>query len=297
MGSSDEHPPAPSVTVVLPVRNGADHIAKQLRALAAQTYRGEWEIVVADNGSTDDTTAVAARSAAALPSLPVLRIVDAGPVAGVNRARNAGVSAARGSLVLFCDADDRVEPDWLAALASTLEQGPCAGGRLVRAAPAGVELGDAAFADGLMEWPGFLPFASGANFGVRADVLQEVGGFDERFAGGGDDVEFCWRLQLSGHRLTFAPGAVVEYSEPRTLRGLARQAYRYGTQDALLFRTCRVVGMPPVSVRVALKAWLRLLLLAPMDWRDRTSRRWWVRAIARRAGRVSGSVRYRVVYV
>ena len=287
----------PSVTVVVPVRNGADHLADQLAALAAQTYRGEWEIVVADNGSTDGTIEVAARSAAALPSLPAVRIVDAGPVAGVNRARNAGASAARGPVVLFCDADDRVDPGWLAALAGALEQSDCAGGALVRVAPAGVDADDAAFAHGLVEWPGFLPFASGANLGVRADVLRAVGGFDERFARGGDDVELCWRLQLSGHRIGFAPGAVVEYREPPTLRRLARQAYGYGTQDPLLFRTFRGAGMPRASVLLAVKAWVRLLLLGPFDWRDRTRRRWWVRAIARRAGRLAGSVRHRVVYL
>jgi GT2 family glycosyltransferase len=272
------------ISVVIPARNAARHIGDQLTALASQSYDGEWEVVVADNGSRDETRQ---RVAAAGGGLPEVRVVDAGARPGINRARNAGARAARGSVLLFCDADDRVEPAWVAAMVRALDDAEGAGGRLRRERP------DAAFTSGLLHWPGFLPFASGANCGVRAEVFHAIGAFDERFAGGGDDVDFFWRLQLGGHRLVFAPDAVVDYRERPTARGLAAQAFRHGYRDPLLYRVFRGQGMPPSSATVAAKAWARLVL----DARPSADRREWARRAGRRAGRIAGSVRYGVRYL
>jgi len=101
------------VSVVIPVFNAAATIAEQLAALGRQTYAGEWEIVVADNGSTDDTAAIvdAYRS-----ELPALRVVDASARSGPAFARNTGARLARGDFIAFCDADDVVADRWLEAL-------------------------------------------------------------------------------------------------------------------------------------------------------------------------------------
>src|SRR4051812_33344836 len=107
------HPAPKLVSVVVPVRNGADTLSGQLRGLAGQTYAGEWEVVVADNGSTDSTRAIAELWR---PELPHLRVVDAGASGGPAAARNRGAAAAEGEFLAFCDADDIVTPDWLASL-------------------------------------------------------------------------------------------------------------------------------------------------------------------------------------
>jgi len=95
----------PFVSVVIPALNVADTIGDQLDALAHQTYAGAWEVVVSDNGSTDATRE---RVEVWRDRLPHLRIVDSSRRRGVSPARNVGVEAARGDLVLICDGDDVV---------------------------------------------------------------------------------------------------------------------------------------------------------------------------------------------
>src|SRR5204862_175427 len=78
------------VSVLIPVRNAARLLPDQLNALAAQDYDGPWEVVVADNGSSDGSASVARRLAGRLPSL---RVVDASGRRGAGPARNAGAAA------------------------------------------------------------------------------------------------------------------------------------------------------------------------------------------------------------
>ena len=283
------------ISVVIPVRNEAARLPNQLDALGAQTFEGAWEVIVADNGSTDGT---AARAMAYADRLPGLQVADASSVRGVSHARNVGASVARGDFFLFCDADDVVTPTWLERMAAAAETCDAVGGRLEKlvpakraAAPLPVSTHD------LQLWSGFLPFASGANCGVRASLLRDLGGFDERYVSGGDDCDFFWRLQLEGHRVCFVPDAVVGYRERVALRMVALQFYRYGLADARLFGDFRGRGMPSRSLLTVARQWLHLLVLAPWYWVDRARRRQWVKSVARRIGRVGGSIRLRVWYL
>ncbi|HEX5945088.1 MAG TPA: glycosyltransferase family A protein [Acidimicrobiales bacterium] len=112
------------ISVVVPARNAVDVLGAQLDALAAQEVPVPWEVVVADNGSTDGTRELAAAWHDRLP----VRVVDASAHAGVNHARNRGVHAAHGELVLCCDADDVVAPGWVAAYWHTRDGWDMAGG-------------------------------------------------------------------------------------------------------------------------------------------------------------------------
>ena len=149
----------------------------------------------------------------------------------------------------------------------------------------------------LQVWPGFLPYANGANCGLRRSLFGELGGFDDSYTSGGDDVELFWRLQLAGYELCFVPDAVVSYRERASLSDLARQFYRYGLQDPHLARDFRRHGMPPSGPGRSVRSWGHLLLLAPWYWCDHLQRRQWVRSTARRVGRIVGSVRYRTLYL
>jgi glycosyltransferase involved in cell wall biosynthesis len=105
---------AVEISVIIPAFNAEETIGDQLRSLSAQTWAGEWEVVVADNGSTDDTIARALEFAELLPDL---RVVDASQRKGPSHARNVGAEAARGPFLIFLDADDVAQPGWLETMA------------------------------------------------------------------------------------------------------------------------------------------------------------------------------------
>jgi GT2 family glycosyltransferase len=286
------------IGVVVPVLNGADVVDGQLAALERQEFPGTSRVYVVDNGSTDGTIDVVSRFVDRLP----LTIVRAATRRGINGARNAGAGAATrdgAGVLLFCDADDVVDDGWIAAMAEASRSWDAWGGALDR-----VRLSDPARlrsthrrSTGLNPWTGYLPFASGANLGVRADVWQRVGRFDETFRGGGDDVDFSWRVQQAGCTLGFAPEAVVHYRERRTSRDLAGQFRAYGRQDPHLFRKHRERGMPASTIRQGLRAWAHLVLEAPRYAGAPARRGEWVRLVARRWGRIEGSIRFRTLYV
>lgn len=108
-------------TVIIPVYNGAAFIEKQLQALAAQQTNRSFEVVVSDNGSTDNTVALVEAFNAPYP----LRCVDSSNIKGPANARNVGAREARGKILVYCDSDDYVETGWLNGhLAVQDEHGP-----------------------------------------------------------------------------------------------------------------------------------------------------------------------------
>ena len=268
----------------------------QLEALAAQDFDRPWELVVVDNGSTDDTMHIVHAMGDCVPSL---HMVNASARVGLAHARNVGVGAAQGSTLLFCDADDEVAPGWLGVMVHALQSADVVGGALdrTRLSPPRGLTSERRHSTGLQVWPGFMSFPAGANCGMRVSVFQQLGGFDESYVGGAEDTHFFWRAQLAGFTTATAPDAVVYYRERHRLRDLARQHYRYGRQHPHLFRDFRTDGMLPSRWQQGLRAWLHVVLRAPWYWRSQASRREWVKLAARRAGRVVGSIRWRVLYL
>ncbi|MBW6433731.1 glycosyltransferase [Actinoplanes hulinensis] len=280
-------------TVIVPAHDAGAQIGAQLAALAAQRYDGVWEVLVVDNGSTDDTATVALRWAGRLPGLRVIREDRL----GVNYARNAGARVARGEILAFCDADDVATPSWLGELVAACADADIAGGYLDQAALNSPRAQASRLANPtdrlplIMDW---LPYATGACMAVRATVFDKLGGFDETYAdGGGDDVELCLRAQFAGHTVAFAPGAVMRYRLREGLRQIARQQFGYGRADARLFRDFRGRGLTVNSTGEAARGWLGLLLRAHvLGDPDRAGL--WVCEAAWRAGRLRGSLQQRV---
>lgn len=289
-----ERPSPRLVSVVVPVRNGAATIAEQLRALAGQAYEGAWEVLVADNGSTDATRTIVEAWRARLPSL---RIVDAAGRAGPGVARNCGARQAAGDFLAFCDADDVVAREWLAALVSEAPRFDIVTGPLDGDAINGevVAASRPPRATGVPRSGRFLPFAPSGNLGVWADVFARSGGFDDAYAQC-EDIEWSWRAQLDGQgTIGFAPEAVVQYRYRREAAAIARQAFGRGLASARLYRDYRSRGMAPPSTVDGLRTWAWLVvrigaLASP------ARRATWIRRAAEAAGRLCGSLRHRVVF-
>ena len=290
--------PLPSVSVVVPAYNEAAHLAAQLEALGAQDYDGEVEILVADNGSTDGTPDVA--RAVGEQSVPEVRVLDAGERPGPSAARNAGWRAATGDVILFCDADDLAEPGWVRAMVDALATAGVVGGRLEVQSlndPLTLAWRQPPAQTALPRGEGYLPFAMGSNMGVRAEVLRSVGGFDEELDRSGEEPDLCWRAQLAGEAIAFAPDAVVRYRLRAGLRPLLRQQRNWGKGSVDLYLRFRDKGMPRSSSAHALRRWAELLAGTPYALISRKRRGRWAARLAYRWGRVLASIEHRTLYL
>lgn len=280
------------VSVVIPVRDGALTLPAQLRALAAQTYAGGWEVLVVDNGSADATREVAEKHRCVLPGLRVVRATER---AGESYARNLGVAAARGDFIAFCDADDVADPGWLAALAEAAPEADVVGGGLDSSVLS------PAYADEqpmpMTEQTDFLPFARGANCAAWKEVLVTIGGWDEHYRGGGEDMDLSWRAHLCGYRVGYAPEARMHYRLRAELSSLARQKWNYGRSGARLYAAYRHAGFERRDSRTVLMNWSWLVLHAPDLARSPTLRRRWIRYGARLSGFLAGSAEQGVRYL
>lgn len=291
----DRNPPD-LISAVMPTYNGAATIEAQLAALASQSYRGAWELVVADNGSTDGTLEILRRWIGRLPEVRVMEVEER---RGVSHTCNVGAAAARGDFIAFCHQDDVVDPGWLEAMAEAAPGCDVVGGRLEYQM-----LNDATTLywrhphryNELPVCMGFLRYAVGANLGMWADVFRELGGWNESYFMGGEDVDLCWRAQLSSFQLCFAPDALIHYRYRTDLRSLVRQIYRYALAEPRLYRAYRAQGVPRTG-NTGLRTWGWALLHLPDLLLSRRRRGRWLRRVAFRWGRVRGSIRERVLYL
>jgi GT2 family glycosyltransferase len=210
--------------------NSAPTLTDCLEGLDELDYP-DYEVIVVDDGSTDDTAALAERHD--------VRLIRTGN-RGLSRARNTGIEAAGGEIVAFIDGDARPDPAWLTHLALAFESSDFVGVGGPNIAPAG----DGMVAACVAEAPGGpihvlrtdreAEHIPGCNMAFRRSALVEIGGFDPRFRVAGDDVDLCWRVHARGWRIGFAPGAVVWHHARGSVRGYWRQQCGYGVAEALL---------------------------------------------------------------
>ena len=164
----------PFFSVVVATWNRASLLPRALDSLAAQAWT-DWEAIVVDDGSTDDTPELLARW-----SHPPTRRALARPHAGLSAARNAGIAAARGRWIAFLDSDDAYAPDHLAARAAALATDPdldlLHGGYRVVGPP------EAHFVPDADHPARMIPLSEcviGGTFVVRAAFLRALGGFPD----------------------------------------------------------------------------------------------------------------------
>lgn len=285
------------ISVVIPARNVESVIAAQLEALCEQDYGGAWELVVADNRSTDATVEVARSFATRLP----LRVIDASRVAGVSYARNLALAETSGESIVFLDADDVADRRLLGVYARRLREEGFLGGRLDHAGLNDIVTRhglDGPSDEGLPMAFGIVTFPIGANFAIRRSILETIGLFDESLGNGGEEVDLAVRAHLRGIRAVWVPEAIVSYRHRRTLRALARQQYSYGRGATQLFvRYRRELELRRSSVRQTARALARIVVGARDVLRGRTRRRLWVWQASALLGNVVESVRLGTWYL
>ena len=155
-----------------------------------------------------------------------------------------------------------------------------------------------------------LPYSGSGNFAIWAEVLRDLGGWSSDYENGAEDVELCWRAQVAGYRLGFAPDAVVRVRYRTGLRRTARQAWMIGINTERLLRDfayLRARDLPAETAAVhalddgggargrafARGAWLATRLHYLLGPRCRRGQ--WISVGAEFAGRLRGALSYRVL--
>lgn len=247
----------PRLSVIIPCYNSDGTLGTQLSAVASQRCDWPWEVVLADNGSRDDTIRLA-RSFES--SLPALRIVDASAARGASFARNTGAAAAVGSHLLFCDADDEMAPGYLQAMGRALDEHDFVACRYDFAKLNDSWLVDARGRGGQTDGPGrgychpTLRYAGAGGLGIRKAVHDLAGGFDLtlRAAAGQEDTDYCIRVQLAGTRLVFVPDAVMHVRFKATVAGVFRQAWAWAESGAYVQRRYAASPRSPSPMRTSI---------------------------------------------
>ncbi len=195
----------PRVSIIIPCRNDATSLSRVLEALGRQTYDpNQMEIIVVDNGSTDQSASIAR-------TFPVRLLTE--PVPSAYLARNRGIAAATGDYLLFLDADTVPSPDWIAQLvAAAMKSGSWLAGGRIESVVTRPTLGSALLAATrsadkrreMLEKTGRL---SGGNMLVARAAFDKYGVFRPLQSGG--DGEFSERANPGRAPVPYAGSAVV----------------------------------------------------------------------------------------
>lgn len=225
---------APRVSIIIPVYNGARTIASCLESVLNQTYPADgYDVIVVENGSTDETSTIAERY-----PIRLFHSDRRGPAA----ARNLGLTQTDADVVAFTDADCVADAEWLSELVKPYAD-PEIGG--VGGAILAYDHHSRTIAETFSEEHSplvnfvsgeheFLPHLYTANASYRRSLLLETGAFDPRLVTA-EDVDLAWRFQLqTGAGVCYSPQAIVYHHHRSTPAGLARQHRQYGFGEILL---------------------------------------------------------------
>ncbi len=232
----------PTVTIVVPIRNGPHLVDACLRSLAAlERPSGLREIIIVDDASSDDTPTAAEAWAGRLP----VRVIRGDRQRGPGAARNIGARNAQSEILAFIDGDCIADPRWLADLIPLFEDPTvvAVGGRLISAEERtwiqryeGVCHPSQRGSDAQDVGPGtsndFLP---GCNMLVRRRPFLALGGFNTGYHLG-EDVDMTWRLASIAGRVLYRPDGIVAHHHLERLGALLRRRVALGSSEGILTR-------------------------------------------------------------
>ena len=229
------------LSVIVPTRNSASTLGMTLDALFQQDLP-PLEIIVADGRSTDASRDIAARYRARLVDNPALHAAGG---------RNRGAAIARGDWLAFVDSDCQPPPRWLATASDLISAEPDLvgiGGPVMPLPPRNQieQVAGEALLAGVLRFPTLASRPEGrplrgafitANVFYRRDAFWSAGGFDERFANYGEDIDLFWRMLVHfPSRLQYEPRLVLEHRFPNSWGSLFTKWFQYGMASCYLQR-------------------------------------------------------------
>lgn len=225
----------PELSVIIPAWNAAKTLPFCLEALARQTVaRDRFEVIVVDDGSSDRTVEIASRYAVRCHSQE-----NQGPAA----ARNQGAALAQGSLIFFTDADCVPDPAWLEEMAAPFARPEVAavkGAYRTEQTSLVARFAQLEFEERfrMLARRDSIDMVDTYSAGFRKDIFQQLGGFDTRFPeANNEDTEFSYRMAEAGHRMVFAPKAVVRHlNHPDSVRRYFRLKFGRGYWRMMVYQ-------------------------------------------------------------
>lgn len=241
----------PKASIVVCTRNRSRVLTDACDAILAAANGDDWELVIVDNHSTDDTRSIAEAVAERDPGR--IRVIDE-PTLGLSSARNAGARAAQGEIVVFVDDDAFPRPGWLEATCAAFDAPDVmAVGGPVTPRWAGVppEWLDGRYLPYLTVWDlGDQPldltyneYPRGANVAYRRAVFDQVGDFSTHLGRKGasllscEETELCLRIERIGGRIRYVPDARIEHlvhAERITERWMRSRFGAQGRSEAVI---------------------------------------------------------------
>jgi glycosyltransferase involved in cell wall biosynthesis len=223
-----------SVTIIIPTFNGGRRIGNCLDALVQQTAGRDAEILVVNDGSTDNTAEIVARYS----EVRLITQSNAGPAA----ARNRGAIEARGAIILFTDDDCVPTAEWLAAITEPFQDPIVVGTKGVyrtRQQSLAARFVQIEYEDKyrLMSALSQIDFIDTYSAGFRRERFLEMGGYDTSFpVACAEDIELSYRMSARGWIMKFVPGAVVYHTHPDTLWKYLAKKYKFAFWRMLAVR-------------------------------------------------------------
>ena len=281
------------LSVIIPCLNAASTIGVQLEALAKQQWHQPWEVIVADNGSTDESLAIVELYKARIPNL---RVADASARRGQPCALNVGAMAATGEALAFCDADDEVAPGWVAAMGEALSKYDFVASRIDTEKLNPPWLAEISRnhpqRNGLLQkalYPPYLPHAGGGTIGVKRNLHEAVGGFDGSLPYL-HDTDYCFKIQLRGVDLHLVPDAVIHVRLRDTFRGIFHQARHYSEYRVLVYKKYRA-HRELWRWKAYIAEW-KDLLWSIHKIRSKSARGVWMWRLGSQIGSLQGSIKH-----
>ena len=247
----------PSVSVIVPNNNSGSLLKRCLQSLQQQVTDERFEVIVVDDGSTDES----AQSASRFPGVTLVRQEHM----GASAARNHGLQAARGRLILFLDSDCSAQSNWIATIAEPLirQRAVVTVGRFISSQEKTIarlvqfELEERFMR---MERHGEVDFLNSATCGFSREIIERFP-FDPTFTKL-EDVELSFRLARTGITIRYVSTAIVDHHHPDRLWNYLARKYRYGKWAPALYRRFPANSLRDDSTPGHRRVQLGLVLLA-----------------------------------
>jgi glycosyltransferase involved in cell wall biosynthesis len=225
---------AKTASIIIPTFNGGSRIGYCLDSLMKQTTGRDVEILVVDDGSTDNTASVVS----SYSSVRLIAQANAGPAS----ARNRGALEAKGKILLFTDDDCVPMPDWLAAMLEPFSDPEVVGAKGVyrtHQKSLAARFVQIEYEDKYRLMAGLpsIDFIDTYSAGFRRERFLEMAGYDTSFpVACAEDVELSYRMSARGWKMKFVPTAIVYHTHPATFSSYLKKKYKFAFWRVLAVR-------------------------------------------------------------